>query len=500
MDSFGTCTPPTQHGKAHVSGRVRPWSVAGAKDMSDRHLKSHFIFLHSRIESYHTFEEAMTTEVPMESKDEGQEEMEEEMLIDATILDAIMEACQQGHMNAIQSLIGSNGTIYGRYAIQSTGITPLMVAASAGHIDIVQYLLEECSAPWNAVDRNNLCAGDYATRQECWNIVNLLVEWATRAEFILGAIEREQRQAMSPDYSAEGPSQAAESSTKPDYLRQRLQYTDDGQALVDADRDAVMMEWERPIMKAHAELLMTNSSATDPSIQQPLAWKRVLNVGFGMGIIDTLLQEYNPSCHIIIEAHPDVYQHMIQNQWNTKPNVRICFGTWQQLLPQLIAEGNMVDAIFFDTYGEHFLDMEDFHKQMVHLLAKPHGIYSFFNGLAPDNLFFHGVACQCVKLQLATLGLDSEFLTCDIQAPNNDVWKDIRRKYWHGRETYYLPVCTWNAQYLQTGHHPEAVAVLALTEARPKRKLEAEPILKTNDITMETNEDDGMAKRQHASA
>jgi protein arginine N-methyltransferase 2 len=119
----------------------------------------------------------------------------------------------------------------------------------------------------------------------------------------------------------------------------------------------------------------------------------VLNVGFGMGIIDTLIQEYNPSCHIIIEAHPDVHQHMIQNQWNTKPNVRICFGMWQQVLPQLISEGIVVDAIFFDTYGEHFLDMEDFHTQMVHLLAKPHGTYSFFNGLAPDNLFFHGVAC-----------------------------------------------------------------------------------------------------------
>jgi len=76
-------------------------------------------------------------------------------------------------------------------------------------------------------------------------------------------------------------------------------------------------------------------------------------------------------------------------------------------------------------YGEHYLDLEDFHKQMVHLLSKPHGVYSFFNGLAPDNLFFHGVACQCVKLQLSQVGLDSEFLPCEIQV-KDEVWEGIR--------------------------------------------------------------------------
>lgn len=102
-------------------------------------------------------------------------------------------------------------------------------------------------------------------------------------------------------------------------------------------------------------------------------------------------------------------------------------------------------------YGEHFLDLEDFHVEMVKILSRPNGIYSFFNGLAPDNIFFHGVACQCVKLQLSQLGLDSEFLPCEIQVKNEE-WEGIRRKYWHGRDTYYLPKCTWNSQYLVTGN------------------------------------------------
>jgi protein arginine N-methyltransferase 2 len=228
-----------------------------------------------------------------------------------------------------------------------------------------------------------------------------------------------------------------EPCTKPDYLRQRLQYTADGQALLDSDKDAVMMEWERPLMEAHAQILMEHA-------------KTVLNVGFGMGIVDTCLQQRSPDLHIIIEAHPDVHQHMIDQQWDKKPNVRICFGTWQDVIPQLIREGVVVDAIFYDTYGEHYLDLEDFHTLMVQLLSKPHGVYSFFNGLAPDNLFFHGVACQCVKLQLSQLGLNSDFLPCEIEV-KNEVWEGIRRKYWHGRDTYYLPRCTWNPHFLATG-------------------------------------------------
>lgn len=124
-------------------------------------------------------------------------------------------------------------------------------------------------------------------------------------------------------------------------------------------------------MQAHAQILMstpssvaapssgiladetatttTTSISTPPAASQNGLGKRVLNVGFGLGIVDSALQEWHPSLHIIIEAHPDVYQRMMETNWHTKTNVRICFGTWQTVLPQLIAEGTVVDAIFFDT-------------------------------------------------------------------------------------------------------------------------------------------------------
>lgn len=58
---------------------------------------------------------------------------------------------------------------------------------------------------------------------------------------------------------------------------------------------------------------------------------------------------------------------------------------------------------------------------------------------------YHGVACNCVKIQLEHLGLDTEFAQCEIQVDEKD-WEGVRRKYWHGRNTYYLPIVTWKKQ------------------------------------------------------
>ena len=46
--------------------------------------------------------------------------------------------------------------------------------------------------------------------------------------------------------------------------------------------------------------------------------RRVLNVGFGMGIIDGALQRRGPGEHVIIEAHPRVYEAMQAAGWTDK--------------------------------------------------------------------------------------------------------------------------------------------------------------------------------------
>ena len=79
------------------------------------------------------------------------------------------------------------------------------------------------------------------------------------------------------------------------YLEQRVVITDD--LLRDHAGFAVMMPWETPLMEAHAEFVCRAAGGT------------ILNVGFGMGIVDAAIQKRGPhKRHVIVEAHPQVVE------------------------------------------------------------------------------------------------------------------------------------------------------------------------------------------------
>lgn len=105
-----------------------------------------------------------------------------------------------------------------------------------------------------------------------------------------------------------------------DYLQDRVSFSED--KLMDSDSKAVMMAWEKPLMEAHAKAVCSGGG-------------HVLNVGFGMGLVDTAIQQYSPVSHTIIEAHPEVYERMLRSGWGQKDNVKIVFGRWQDILSQL---------------------------------------------------------------------------------------------------------------------------------------------------------------------
>lgn len=84
---------------------------------------------------------------------------------------------------------------------------------------------------------------------------------------------------------------------------------------------------------------------------------KVLNVGFGLGIIDTMFQSLStpPALHVIIEAHPDVQAHMREQGWYDKKGVKILEGKWQDFIedPALLEVGGF-DVIYTDTFSEDY--------------------------------------------------------------------------------------------------------------------------------------------------
>lgn len=124
----------------------------------------------------------------------------------------------------------------------------------------------------------------------------------------------------------------------------------------------------------------------------------------------------------------------------------------QDMLPQL----RQYDGIFFDTYGEHYYDLSEFQSHLPNILKKD-GFYSFFNGLAPDNIFFHGVSCEIVKLELQGLGMTSKFIQMSINATQDSTWRGTARRYFHNN-TYYLPVAYFADDEADRGGEPSPVA------------------------------------------
>lgn len=114
-----------------------------------------------------------------------------------------------------------------------------------------------------------------------------------------------------------------EDVTAEQYLGSTLEY--DAGKLLDADNNGVMMAWETTIMQASVEALL------------PVPWegapRSVLNIGFGMGIVDTAFQARLRAGerHVIVEAHPDVLAKMRSDGWMDKPGFEVLEGRWQDV-------------------------------------------------------------------------------------------------------------------------------------------------------------------------
>ncbi|KAM0721045.1 hypothetical protein Q7P37_003330 [Cladosporium fusiforme] len=214
-----------------------------------------------------------------------------------------------------------------------------------------------------------------------------------------------------------------------EYLESNLEYS--GDRLLDSDKNAVMMDWETEIMHKSVEKIVGDRTGL-----------RTLNVGFGMGIIDTAFLSKDPAMHHIIEAHPQVHQRMRANGWYEKPNVTVHEGRWQDVLPKLVEEGVVLDGIYFDTFAEDYKDLKEFFTDYVIALLDGKGLFGFYNGLGADRQVCYDVYTRIVEMDLFDAGMDTDWI--DIQVPDlnsQDEWNGVRHKYWDNVNPYKLPTC-----------------------------------------------------------
>lgn len=252
------------------------------------------------------------------------------------------------------------------------------------------------------------------------------------------AAEKEEREARSEgETENEQETRQDPSFNQKAYLNTELEYKD-GALVTKSHQDGVMMDWETDLMALGCASLFkgcTEDSQKDPEIN-------ILNIGFGMGIVDTMIQERKPTKHYICEAHPDVLKKLKDDGWYDKPNVVILAGRWQEQLDKLLSAGNVYfNGIYYDTFSEHYSDMLELFDYVVGLL-KPHGVFSFFNGLGADRQVVYEVYKKLVEIDLANYGMQCEFQEVEVSnncaaKPEDSVWEGIRRPYWSCPKFYH---------------------------------------------------------------
>lgn len=106
--------------------------------------------------------------------------------------------------------------------------------------------------------------------------------------------------------------------------------------LVNQLGQSIMMDWEHPIMQKVADILCEKGNT-------------ILNIGFGMGIVDSYIQGYSPKKHVIIENNPVVNQKISDDGWYSKEGVEIVFDKWQNVITTV----GKFDSVYLDTWNDH---------------------------------------------------------------------------------------------------------------------------------------------------
>ena len=135
-----------------------------------------------------------------------------------------------------------------------------------------------------------------------------------------------------------------------DYLATEAVYTGDSLRI---GNEYVMHEWERPLIRRMVEDLKLTPD------------DRLLEIGFGMGISASILQEFGPASHTIVEPHPQVL--LQAERWKgVRKNIQLHLGYWQQL----DTSSQRYSAIFFDPFADEMAAVDNENLRFLKFAAQ----------------------------------------------------------------------------------------------------------------------------------
>ena len=121
---------------------------------------------------------------------------------------------------------------------------------------------------------------------------------------------------------------------------QKVEFLED--KIITEDGQTVMMSWETPVMINMVNQVCKNGG-------------HIIEVGFGMGISATEIQNQSISSHTIIESNPQIYQKALD--WVVgKTNVTIIFDDFSNYIDTTT---DKFDGVFFDAFPSEILGIGD---------------------------------------------------------------------------------------------------------------------------------------------